>query len=90
MWFYFRKRDLLWMMVKSLFTRDKKPAFVKKRNGAMKTYTEAEVDTLTDIKAEGVELCHDNQGQIVLYTGIFRWNDGTFRDEPDPSIDQDS
>jgi hypothetical protein len=87
MWFYVRKRDLLWMMVKSLFTRDKKPAFVKKRKGAMKTYTEAEVNAATDIKADGAELCHDNQGQIVLYTGLFQWKDGTVRDEPDPTYD---
>lgn len=27
----------------------------------------------------------DNEGQIIIYTGFYRWEDGTIRDEPDPS-----
>ncbi len=26
----------------------------------------------------------DNQGQIVIYTGMYRWTDGTVRDVPQP------
>ena len=26
----------------------------------------------------------DNQGQIVIYTGMYRWTDGTVRDAPQP------
>lgn len=26
----------------------------------------------------------DNDGQIVVYTGLFRWEDGTIREEPEP------
>lgn len=27
----------------------------------------------------------DNDGQILIYTNLFRWNDGTIRNQPDPS-----
>jgi hypothetical protein len=28
----------------------------------------------------------DNENQIVIYTNLFRWNDGTIRDQPDPDF----
>jgi hypothetical protein len=33
-----------------------------------------------------VELQDDGLGQIVLYTGLFRWKDGTVRDEPEQVV----
>jgi hypothetical protein len=27
----------------------------------------------------------DNQGQIVIYTNLYSWNDGSIRDAPDPN-----
>lgn len=31
----------------------------------------------------------DNCGQMVIYTGYFKWHDGTIRDEEDPDMQDD-
>ena len=50
----------------------------------MKTYTAAEVDEKLDfccgLPAGTVE--HDERGQLIIYTGIYQWDDQTFHDEP--------
>jgi hypothetical protein len=37
----------------------------------------------------GGNMDYDNLGQIIFYTSVFRWNDGTFRDEPDPAYNDE-
>ena len=32
----------------------------------------------------------DNEGQLIIYTNIYRWSDGTFSDEPEPMEVDDS
>ena len=31
----------------------------------------------------------DNSGQLIVYTNLFEWSDGSIRSEPDPSWDDD-
>jgi hypothetical protein len=30
----------------------------------------------------------DNEGQIIIYTGMYEWSDGTVRDTPDPDFNK--
>jgi hypothetical protein len=48
----------------------------------MKILTKAEVAASCD----GGELEFDNHGQMVIYTGVYLWKDGSYRDEPDPLV----
>ena len=52
----------------------------------MESYTEEQVNKM--LACLGT-LEHDNQGQLVIYTGVFRWHDGSFHDEVDPSLEDD-
>ena len=50
----------------------------------MKIYTDEELEA--NLKAFPLDLSYtDNCGQIIIYTNLYRWNDQTIRDEPDPS-----
>jgi hypothetical protein len=55
----------------------------------MQTFTKEEVH---DDIVDGVSDFHpdnhatDNQGQLIIYTGIYRWADGSYHDEPDPAL----
>ena len=51
----------------------------------MKTYTWDEVLQL--VAAGKTDDQEDNQGQVLFYTGVYRWKDGTYRSQPDPSWD---
>jgi hypothetical protein len=50
----------------------------------MKIYTDAELEAA--IKSFPLDLSEtDNLGQIIIYTNLYRWNDGSIRDDFDPS-----
>ena len=47
----------------------------------MKTYTEEEAVAEIIAGVDGTESCSvDNQGQLIIYTGIFVHGDGTLHD----------
>lgn len=54
----------------------------------MATLTRAEVQDAIIEQSNGiepVEMETDNDGQLILYTGIFVWKDGTYHDEAEES-----
>jgi len=54
----------------------------------MTTYTDEEFQThlITSIVQGDADEQTDSKGQILIHTGIYEWNDGTLRDEPDPEF----
>ena len=54
-----------------------------------KTYTEQEVDQMLNCNLPFSNLEHDNHGQLVIYTGIFVWADGSYHDQCDPNRGDD-
>ena len=36
------------------------------------------IESMGDVDMAGDDFETDNDGQIVIYTGIYRWSDGTF------------
>ena len=55
----------------------------------MKTFTVAEFeDYLAELATDShpAELPTDNDGQLIVYTGIYRWADGSLHDEAEPCI----
>lgn len=49
----------------------------------MKIFTREEVFASMKLDIDRQHFNHDNDGQVVIYTGIFEWRDGTYRDEPE-------
>ena len=49
----------------------------------MKIFTNKEARLHIDEVRRTQEFDRDNEGQLVLYTGLFEWKDGTIRDEPE-------
>lgn len=55
----------------------------------MKTYSQQEVDDLIQGPSQdrsgrpilsSWQSDYDNEGQVIIYTGVFRWSDGTYHD----------
>ena len=54
----------------------------------MKTFTKAEVlEILHSVQLS--ELSDDFDGQLMFYTGIYQWADGTLRDLPENDESED-
>lgn len=52
----------------------------------MKIYTKGEVaEELSRCEQSDCET--DNAGQLIHYTGLYKWKDGTIRDESDPDYE---
>lgn len=57
----------------------------------MKTYEKNSSAMDDAFFIEGEDSCErDNNGQLVFYTGVFEWKDGTFHDEEDPAFEDGS
>jgi hypothetical protein len=41
------------------------------------------------VRSGQADIQNDNSGQLVIYTGLFRWADGTVREEEDPTARDD-
>lgn len=55
----------------------------------MKTFTEQQAYEEAAMAAGNDDLCNtDNNGQIVICTGVFVWQDGSFHDCAEPSREQ--
>lgn len=54
----------------------------------MTTYSAEEVEDLTvyDFSTRG-GISIDSDGQVVIYTGIYRYEDGTYHDKPENQDD---
>lgn len=55
--------------------------------GTIRVFTLEEVaadilDGVSDFHPDNHET--DNEGQLIIYTGIYRWKDGSYHDEAEP------
>ena len=57
----------------------------------MKTYTEEEAVAEIIAGIDGIEpMQTDERGQLIIYTGIYQWQDGTIHDGEEPVAATDS
>lgn len=47
--------------------------------------SEARAHIIKSLQDDTAEEMTDNEGQVVIYTGLYEWSDGTTRDEADPN-----
>ncbi len=51
-----------------------------------KVYNEEEMMEMTKVTSPGWEMSNDNSGELIIYTGLFQWNDCSYRTTPDPDF----
>lgn len=52
----------------------------------MRAYTKEEVEDIIDNAPYPKEETLDSQGQLIMCFGVFKWKDGTYRDEPEKLV----
>lgn len=55
----------------------------------MPTYSKEEVERLLDTNNPHSAESYDEEGQIIVQTGLYKWKDKTYHTEPDPIYNEE-